>query len=232
MIVWPVDLFQAKTVLPQLVGQATTGGRSGSGVSQAVRTDGGGLWRLSFSGIWLRTADQIRAWRAWEAILDGGVTKVVVPFCDLRFAPRPLVSGVPVIPEPDVPHSDGAYFDDDTGYASGLIVAATVGVGALRATTVTLDIITGSALRGGEHFSLEHPTKGWRLYRVRTVDASDGTQQVVTIRPPLREATTDAMPVEFAKPRTVATLADPDGMALPVAMGRTAMTDVAFVESF
>lgn len=232
MNVWPIDLFQSREFEASLQGRTITGGQSVSGISQAVRTDGGGLWVLSFSGIFLHTADHVRAWRAWEGILDGGAQNVIVPICDLRHGPRPIVAGVPVDPGDPVPHSDDAYFSDTTGYASYLIEAETVGTAVLGATEIVIDITVGEALRGGEHFTLTHPTRDERMYRVAKVVSVVGTQATVKIRPPLREATTDAMVVDFDRPRCVMRLADPNAMRLNLQLGRFATVGVAFVESF
>ncbi len=233
MNVWPIDLFQATTFDASLQGRIVTGGMSVSGISQVVRTDGGGLWRLSFSGIFLRSADMVRAWRAWEGILDGGAQNVIVPICDLRHGPRPIVGGVPLAPGATVPHSDDAYFSDTTGYVSPLIEAETVGTAVLGATTIVIDVTVGELLRGGEHFTLDHPTREERIYRVVKVTSAVGTVQTVQIRPPLREATTDGMVVDFDRPRCVMRLATPDSMALPLQLGRFGTgLSVSFVESF
>lgn len=233
MNVWPIDLFRFSVLDVSLQGRTVTGGQSVSGISQAVRTDGGGLWRISFGGIVLRTPDQVRAWRAWEGILDGGAQNVIVPICDLRHGPRPIVGGVPVTPGATVPHSDDEYFSDTTGYVTPLIEAETVGTAVLGATTIDIDVTVGEMLRGGEHFCLIHDARLERLYRAVKVTAVVGTVHTVQIRPPLREATTAAMPVDFDRPRCVMRLADPEAMRLALQMGRFADgLSVSFVESF
>lgn len=226
--IWPIELFRAANIQWGLFGRTIQGGQSISGQSQAVRTDGGGLWRATHTGIILATRDEVRAWRAWEAILDGGAANVVVPMNDTRFAPLP----VGVEPGEIVPHSDDQYFSDDTGYLSSLITAETVGTADLRATTVVLDITVGSALRGGEHFSLDHPTKGRRLYRVVLVTGTVGTQHTVEIRPPLREATTDGMEADFDRPSCTMRLIMPDNMPAELGPGAYATVQAAFLESF
>ena len=232
MNVWPTDFFKARETDPYLQGRTVSGGQSVSGISQAVRTDGGGLWTISFAGIFLYTPDHIRAWRAWDGILDGGAQNIIVPICDLRYGPRPIVGGVPVVPSDPVPHSDDTYFSDTAGYVSSLIEAETVGTADLGATEIVIDVTLGEPLRGGEHFTLIHPTRGARMYRVAQVSAVSGTEHTVKIRPPLREATTDEMPADFDRPRCVMRLADPNAMRLPLQLGRYATVGVSFVESF
>lgn len=223
MIVWPRSLFPATDVEISLQGRATTGGMSVSGISQLVKTDHGGLWRFIFSGIVLRSKDQVRTWRALEGQLDGGATKLIVPICDLRHAPRP--DGA--LPGDSVPHSDDTYFSDDTGYVSGLMSAVAVGAAALGASSLGIDMLVGSALMGGEHFTIDHPTEGPRLYRVISVDGD-----TIGIRPTLREAVEDGEEIDFNDPRCTVRLAGPDTMNLNLQLGRFGQVGVAFVEAF
>ena len=71
MLTWPRSLLNPHEERWRLVGSAITGGQSVSGITQSVSSTGGGFWMVDaeFS---LGTKDKIRAWRAWEAILDGG----------------------------------------------------------------------------------------------------------------------------------------------------------------
>lgn len=223
MITWPSSLLPATDVELSLQGRTTTGGMSVSGISQLVKTDHGGLWRFVFSGIYLRTKDQVRAWRALEGQLDGGATKLVVPICDLRHAPRP--DGA--LPGDAVPHSDDTYFSDDTGYVSGIMSAVTVGAAALGASSLGIDVLVGSDLMGGEHFTIDHPTEGPRMYRV--ISVGDDT---ISIRPTLREAVADGEVIDFDRPRCTMRLAGSDTMNLNLQLGRFGQVGVAFVEAF
>ncbi len=233
MKVWPVRLFPARVGAPRLVGGALRGGTALSGVARSVRSDGGGLWLLEYGGIFVRTPDQVRAWRAWEAFLDGGATNCVVPFIDYRHAPRPLISGVPALPPPAVPHSDDTYLSDDTGYGGSVISAVLTADAALRATTLGIQMLVGSDLRGGEHFTLDHADIGPRLYRVISIESADASVHQVTIRPPLREAVTAGTVADFDTPRFVASLADADGMDLELQNNRFATgASVRFLEAF
>lgn len=223
MITWPSGLFPATDVELSLQGRTTTGGMSVSGISQLVKTDHGGLWRFVFSGIYLRNKDQVRTWRALEGQLDGGATKLVVPICDLRHAPRP--GGA--LPGPSVPHSDDTYFSDDTGYVSGVMSAVTVGAATLGASSISVNMLVGSDLMGGEHFTIDHPTEGPRLYRVITVDGDS-----VGIRPTLREAVASGEVVDFDNPRCTMRLAGAEAMNLNLQLGRFGQVGVAFIEAF
>lgn len=233
MKVWPFRLFPAQVGTPRLVGGALRGGQSLSGVATAIRSDGGGLWFLEFTGIFVRTPDQVRAWRAWEGYLDGGATNCIVPYIDYRHAPRPIVDGSPALPPPPVPHSDDSYLSDDTGYVGSVMSAVLTADAALRATTVGIEMLVGSDLRGGEHFTLDHADVGPRLYRVISIESADAGVHEVTIRPPLREAVTAGMVADFDTPRCVMRLADPDAMILALRGNRFAAgVSITFLEGF
>ena len=87
MLTFPTHLFRPANVQLRRSGMALTGGESLSGQTDMIRTDGGGYWIVNMSGIELFTPDAIRAWRAWEDHLDGGVEPVLVPVADVRQAP-------------------------------------------------------------------------------------------------------------------------------------------------
>lgn len=227
MIVWPSDLFPAAEVDISLQGRVMTGGLSVGGISQLVKTDHGGLWRITLGGIVLRKKDQVQAWRALEALMDGGATTILLPLCDYRHAPLPAG----VSPPDPLPHSDGAYHSDDTGYLSGVMSAELAASAVLGDTELDIDMLVGSNLRGGEHFSIEHATRGHRLYRATTVQ-TDGTVNTVKIRPPLRDDAAIGATVHFDKPSLVVRLAHPDAMNLSLQMNRFGQVSVTFIEAF
>ena len=235
--IWNPHVFTPTAQRWQIRGAAKTGGSSLSGLIQAARTEGGGYWLCELIDVSLRTADQIRAWRAMELVLDGGATPVLVQMCDPRQRPTLLVDGVEVKSH-TVPHIDAALnettFSDDSSYESLPIVASvnlTNIPAALRATT--MDIDCNAALRGGEHFSIDHPGQSHRLYRVRTIESVAGNVQRITFRPPLREAvTTQGTRVEFNNPLCVMRVADPDQMSIAVELFQRATGRVTFVEHF
>lgn len=222
-LTWPRGLLTPRSERWGITGQVSTGGQSLGGISQTTNSSGGGYWTCDFDGIWMRTAPQVKAWRALEALLDGGVTGIIVPSCDCKFSPLDSASYVP--------HSDGTLFDDGTGYLSGAGSAEFVGAYALRATRVQVQVING-VLTGGEIFTVDHATVGPRRYVVGQVHGVVGDVYDVTIRTPLRAAVVDGEAVDFANPRVVMKLATSDEMALTVDMGRQAMGAVRFVEAF
>lgn len=201
------------------------------GIPDVARIDGGGFWVAELSAVVLSQADHIRAWRALEALLDGGVTEVVVPSCESRTAPWPVVDGVKITSYGSIPHSDGTLFSDGSGYYQPVIDCEVVSAANLRATSLVLSFNYGGPLRGGEAFSLEHPTKGHRRYHVGSVVINDSGQSVVTIRPPLREAVAADTPVNFDRPKCTMRLAASDAMDLTLEMRRFARPSVAFKEA-
>lgn len=178
--------------------QTLKGGTALNGETDVVSTDGGGRVFAEFGSGSLIDRDTNLAWRALLTLLEEGVTPVVVPFCDIRHTPY---GG-----QHRVPHSDGTPFDDDAEYIGGGSVGYSNGAFDLRSTTIVLGFdLAGFALSqplvGGEWFAIEHPTKGWRAYRVATIVAQTSNTATVTFRPPLREQVLAGTTVDFKEPR-------------------------------
>lgn len=193
---WPWDLLTPRKDRWRLRGVTINGGITVEGASPTARTEGGGLW-VGEQEILVHGRDAIKAIRAIEASLDGGVGRMVVWSHDRPFAPGSLTVG-------SVPHSDGSPFGDGSLYASAP-AGATVAANAIkRATVLTIAMISG-VIQGGENFSITHPTKGVRRYRIKSVDGAQ-----ITIRPPLREAVTVGDEINFLRVGCVCKLANPD----------------------
>lgn len=219
---------------PRLIGSARTAGRSASGIMHAGRVDGGGLWTYGFSGVPLNTADHFNAWEALGAYLAEGATPIVVPFCNKRYFPAPIVDGSPVYNIGPIPHGDGTLFDDGTAYAQHVVIATVRDAAAMRATTLVLRMTYSGVLRGWHPFTIDHepgePEGGPRLYGITQILEVDGADYTVKIEPPLRADVAAGDEVDFDRPRCVMQLAG----AMPVVMdlGRFARPSVTFVESF
>ena len=171
--------------------QTLKGGTALSGEQDITSTDGGGRVFAEFAGGSLIDRDKVLAWRALMGILEEGVTRIVVPFCDVRHTPY-LGSG-----KRRVPHSDKTPFSDGSLYV-GSGVTGLVGIPmAPRATRVFLSAVLRRELIGGEWFSIEHPNKGWRAYKVKQV-IDEGS---FTFSPPIREAVDAATTLDFNEPR-------------------------------
>lgn len=231
-IEWPDALSRENSLQWRLAGGVISPGTSGLDGSPLVRTDGGGLWTATLTDVTIKTAAQVRLWRALAALLDNGAASIVLPLCDRRQMPAPLVNGRPVYTLPTVPHSDDALFDDGSGYRSNVITAKLSSTAALRSTSIKIEVDVGGDLQGGELFSILHQTIGWRLYVIGTAVKTSAGNFTCSIRPPLREGTARTTPVEFDKPRCVMRLAAEDGMKLPLDLRRTGQGSPSFVETF
>lgn len=215
---WPWDLLTPQTERWRLQGVTLNGGVTLAGTTTVGRTDGGGLW-VGEQTFLLHTRDQIKAARAIEASLDGGVGKIVAWSFELPFAPEGLSLS-------EVPHSDGTPFSDGSEYLTVPHGAVTTADSALRATTLTVTMISG-VIQGGERFSIVHPTKGWRRY---TVSRVDGDQ--ITIRPPLREAAAAGTELNFLRVGTEARLANPEEFFGTLDPSRIVPVTALWVEAF
>lgn len=215
---WPWDLLTPRQERWRLQGVALNGGTTVAGTQRPSRTDGGGIW-VGEQSFLLSGRDQIKAARAIEATLDGGVGKIVAWSFEEPFAPGDLVASA-------VPHSDGAPFGDGTLYGSVPAGATVTADCALRATHIPLTMLSG-VLQGGEHFSIIHASAGWRRYRVARV--GDGYAE---IRPPLREAITNGTPLYFVRVGLGVRLANPDEFFGALDPSRIVEVTARWVEAF
>lgn len=216
--IFPTALFGFKTVEVDIERQTLTGGVSLSGDEDLLAIDGGGRVYAQFADGDLIDRDKVLAWRALLTILEGGVAAMVVPFCDIRHQPY---GG-----EHRVPYGDGAYHSDGSPFAGGGPFAEATAPASLRATTLSFNGAFAQPLIGGEWFGIEHPGKGWRAYRVRTVDAEGGT---LTFRPPLREAIGAGDVLDFAEPRCL--MIQNDKASVSLANRRHVSAAIRFVEA-
>ncbi|ULK98839.1 hypothetical protein [Bradyrhizobium sp. I71] len=239
---FPRALLRERSHAWNLAGVAVAGGAIASGVGTLTRSDGGGYWTCQMSEIGLsgrsgqavpdRGRDRQRIstllWRAVRQVAAGGVTNLIVPRNDALFRPWP--EGTAQAPV-ELPHSDGAWFSDDAGYYQPTIDIVAAGAAALRATSLEIEIANSGALLGGESFSIEHPTWGWRLYEIATVDMVSDGEATITFNPPLREAVASGESLEFDRPRCLMRLAQPSSMDLRIVPWTFNSASVDFVEA-
>lgn len=146
---------------------------------------------------------------------------------DALFRPWPAGAA----PYGSIPHSDGTFFSDGTGYYQPVIDVETYGYAELRDTTIYLQLNYCGDLMGGESFSINHPTMGWRLYEIGTVNYVDDTHVAVTFNPPLREDVPAGTQVEFDRPRCVMQLKAPGSMDLTVVPWTFNSANAEFIEA-
>jgi hypothetical protein len=233
-IPWPPRLNRPLAVKFNLAASTLAPGQSAFGAFPFGRRDGGGLWLATLTNINLRADDDVRAFRAVRMAAQGGVVPIFVPRNDTGLAPWPLDGdGKPIKSYGDIPFSDDSLFSDDTGFFQNVIDVVTVGASTLRQTTLPVQVNYGSALRGGECFSILHPVESWRMYEVVSIATAAGSSQLtLTIEPPLRDDVPIGTQLDFDNPRCTMRLAKPDSMDLDLTTYPYPRPAVDFVETF
>jgi hypothetical protein len=236
---FPRALLREKSHSWNLRGVAAAGGQTASSVSPIVRSDGGGFWICSMSDISLsgngsavgrdRQKLSTLLWRAVRQICDGGVGAIIVPRNDALFVPWP--ASLPRSTTGTL-HSDGTPFADTARYYQSVIGIRTSEDADLRDTSLTIELLLSGPLQGGEAFSIEHQTIGWRMYEIATVTPIDDTHASITFNPPLREDVASGTRLEFDRPCCVMRLAKPESMDLSVVPWTFNQASVDFVEAF
>lgn len=229
-LTFPVQIFNPANIKVELVSRVIATPESINGNSQAIRTDGGGYWRCGYENISLIDSDTIRCARAWDGYMGGGGVEFIVPVADIRHAPRPEVGGRLMSPGPLLVTGSDPYFPEALGYASPVVVAS-AGAAALRATSLNITVTRGTRVKGGQYFSVTHPTKGRRMYRTGRVLSRVGQSAVVEIDPPLREAISADTSLDFDWPSFLATLVPETDTGLNIFLGRSAQISYLFREA-
>lgn len=216
MIEWPWKLLNPNVERWWLSGVAARGGQTVGGSIRLAKLDGGGLW-LGEQSFYLHCPDQVRAARAIEAAMDGGVNPVVAFSYEDAFSPLPSAL---------TPHSDGTPFDDTGLYEGPGFSLNLAAPAALRATMVQV-VGEFALLRGGEHFSIDHPVHGLRRYRIVRVEGDQ-----VEIRPPLREAVPAGAVLDLSRVGCVVRLANPDEFFGALQVNHHTTVTAQWVEAF
>lgn len=217
MINWPSNL-KPSSIMFEPNARSRSGGVGTFGQEQVV-TSSAGVWIARIS-VPVSRRDQRLTWRAINAELEGRANVVLLPmFCADKSADLAIgVAGAGAAQH--LPHSDQAFFSDDSGYTGGT-ADATILPAPLRATTVTLSVAPATTvIEAGLHFSV-----GTRLYRIRSAVGG-----VVTIWPPLREAILVPTPANFSAPACQMRLASDDSMQIEFDLGRLGVGNASFVE--
>src|ERR1044072_4311720 len=159
--------------------RSLSGGQSLSGFEQ-VQPQLHDRWNATFQ-FNLRTQAQIFAMRAFITQMRGKSNTVALPTFDLR-APW-AVDAYGVVHDPKWARSrglDGTDYEDSAGLVDSLIAATLKASAAINATSVAINVATGSAPTAGMKFSLDN-----RLYAINSV-ASVGSVHTCSIWPWLR----------------------------------------------
>jgi hypothetical protein len=221
MKVFPTRLFYFDGFDPGTDQRTLSGGTSLSGQVDLVVTDGGGVVAVEFSDPDLAEPDALNAWSAIDTVSDGGAHPFIVPLTDAKHQQF----GDITTPIGGFPWWEEADFADTEPHAS------LNGGAALRATLLTVDVSKLSGqLHHGIWLSIDHDTWRHRAYRIAEIRSDDGLEAVLSIRPPLREATAADTPVEFYDPKC--TMRVDGSMRAPRSFGFASAQGVRFVEDF
>lgn len=183
--------------------------------TEQIQTQLHDRWTAAFQ-FSLRSSTQILAMRSFVTQMRGRSNTVALPTFDLR-APW-AVDAYGVIQNPKWARSrslDDTPYEDDAGLVDSLIAATLNASAAINATSVAINIATGSAPSPGMQFSL-----GNRLYAINSV-ASVGSVHTCGIWPWLRVAATSGDTVNFTSPKCEMRFAT-DGEGQDVFSGLTA----------
>lgn len=230
-VIFPDRLVNEKSHGWNIRGSLVSPGQSQIGTFPRGRIDGGGLWASRINQIVLREDDDVSCYLALRSLAQGGSRALVVRrYHPLNLQPYPTINGVRVTSYPLLPHSDGSFFSDDSGYYQNVIAARTVGTALLRSTSLTIHLVSGAPLRGGEVFSILRPTNNWRMYEVTTVTVNGSGDSVVRLNLPLREDVPDGTEVEFDRPRCTMFLEAQSSMDVDMTTDPYPWPNASFIE--
>ena len=217
-------------------GSALEGGRNGNGESISMEMTGGGIVTATYDDCLIKDKEQFEYVNMLGARLNGSFRYINVPIITDWFGPFPTIGGLPTPIVSGIPHSDGSFFDDGSGYSQATVYGETTSDAALNAGIINMRVFgLDRPLRWSDWFSIYHPTKGWRAYRYwRVISKTDEENPVysLAISPPLREAVASGTRVEFARPRFVGKF--PASFTLPSVVEAFFVTQqsIQFVEAF
>ncbi|HEV7305206.1 hypothetical protein [Ensifer sp.] len=224
-----------------VTGSSIDGGRNGVGEGQSIEMSGGGIVTAIYEDCKIKDPEHYEYVNWLGARLNGGYRFINVPIITDWFGPFPKIGRLPTPIVSGIPHSDGSYFDDGSGYSQATAWGEITEAAALNAGVIRLKVYGLSRpLRWSDWFSIYHPTKGWRAYRywevLDSTEGSDGsgafTDYQLAIAPPLREAVTVGTRVEFARPMFVAKFKSDFTLPSVVEAFFVTQQAIQFVEAF
>lgn len=226
LAIFPTHRFNPTPIKAGIVENVISGGVALSGDEDVIATDGGGRWRITYSNINLRGPALLRLWDAWVSHMAGGAQPILVPLVSLTTAPRPVAGNG--LARPSGIYANDPQFPTEVRFASPYIVATTVGVTALRATTITIAVAQGARIGGGERFSI-----GGRSHKIeRVLSRPTEMSAVCVINPPTRSAIAAGASVNFEWPVVQAKAVPGQDLDPDVSYGRNATVSISFVEDF
>ena len=225
-----LSLLPPSGISLKLAGSAIESPRALSGITGAIDFSAGGFWMLKLKRIqMLADPEQHRAWLELDGLLTGGVAKVYVA------TPNDVVvPGVAARSRGNVErirNSDGSSFDDGGQHAASKCIGEFAASASVGSATVQIRVLTGQSLRGGAMFGVWHPTMGWRMHRIVSVDSTVGDVATVWVRPPLRAQVGQGQMVDFYRPRCLMRLQAGQSLGWEPDAKWESTPDVTFVEA-
>jgi hypothetical protein len=229
MINWPTKLAP-RDLSANINPRNTKGTTNSEGVTQSI-SGRSAIWMVKYKGVAVPPS-KVKLWRAIQIQAEGTVNPLVIPLYEPNRAP--VASGAPAFgiwgdqrrsTGKGIPHSDGTFFSDGTGYApggAGGTLNAPIPRGGVTATIA----MGKKKLEAGTIFSI-----GVRAYMVKEVltVSYDGIHYI-KFGPNAREAVASGSHVEFDEPRLKVRLASDTEMDIELMLGRWGFPDVSFIE--
>lgn len=225
---WPEKILKPQTISVDLAHRNLRSPSAANGFTQVV-SNSAGIWKVSFSNIPVYSAQMIKCWRAIDTLTEGQLYPLSIPVFDHPRSPSSTDdygSNLYRFYNNPVPHSDGAFFSDGSGYVSTwtLVFAATAGT--VGATTVSvLKSPPLATLEPGQRFSIND-----RLYQIQRITSQEDTTATFTVRPPIREAFSIGSRLEFDVPRLRVKLMSDTAMNIPLNFNQQTFPTLDFIE--
>jgi hypothetical protein len=191
---WPSAL-KCRGIAFNRRGQVVGGPVSLSGRTMIGSYDGG-YWIATVDIAAIDQGDQVLAFRALRAEMEGGAHHLLVPTFDEGQAPWPAAGGYDAnVNEPEE-WSDSTLWSDGTGWYAPEILVSVAAAASLRDTSIVIGVAVAGTIKAGQYFSLH----GGHLHEIKRIIAVNGTERTIAISPPLRAAIAIGERVEFERP--------------------------------
>lgn len=235
---FPVDFLRPTRASFDNRGNSIDGGVNGLGESITSELSGGGMITATYERMVLNGPDERHEIINWlGARLNGGFRFINVPIVNDKIGAFPIINGAvrPIVK--GIPHSDGSYFDDGSGYSQATVYGHITEAANLRAGIISMRVIGAArnVFRWSDWFSIHHSVKGWRAYRSwELLDQTEEENPVyrIAISPPLRQAVAVGTPVELARPTCVMKLRRGETVPFEYEGWYSARPSINFVEAF
>lgn len=235
---FPVDFLRPTRASFDNPGSGMDGGVNALGEAITTETAGGGLITATYERMVLQGPDERYEVLNWlGARLNGSHRFINVPIVNDGIGPFPILNGKrrPIVR--GIPHSDGAFFDDGSGYSQTTVYGELTENAAVNAGIISVRVFGAArpVFRWSDWFSIDHSVKGWRAYRswdLLSVTSEVNPVHRIAISPPLRQAAAAGERVELARPMCVMKLRRGDTIPWDYEAYYQSRPTINFVEAF